>query len=473
MSRLTKLIVLLTFFIFISCSEDSKEDSTVSDVAPGIMLEKDVIISEDVIIQSEEDTITLKISAVEGNTYAISVSEDVSKFNAYIIVLLPDGERIWGYSHTFRAALSGDYTVKISVRSVNNYSGPFSFSYNITEFPPLSSDLQGFWLLTEERISALGKNKVYTYSLNNSSNIMEIRNDTLFDYFDDALKLTQYQLYADSRQSRLSYSVSGNTLTYYGKRGDNTITEIYTKYDGDFDDVVSHKETFTMSNEFIGTWYKAKEHTKWIKYYNDGSQITQNDDDNQFNTAVESDEIITITRDSITHYYNNWGVVSYTSSIENSVWTLRDFSFESGSIVENKLDIYNDKDCWSISSVDVVYKKYTGELPYDEWSVVSIPEGAIPLILNSTYNENARVNDTLWFSFSASAGESYGIDCGTKGDLWVNLGLFNSQKEKVGYSNGSNNSIRHTAVENGTYYIVAEMYEGEDSPLQITVRETF
>lgn len=371
----------------------------ISVISGGDKLEKTVLFTGDITLNSVTDTVSKSINVTAGYVYNVETGYNYNSNFSITYRVVDAADSIVSHGGAFKAA-TGTYTVKFFiVWSDGSSTGPFTEKISIEQYAPLDNSLSGMWLLTSEYSSALGKTYSASFRADSADEVIEFRNDSIIAYtfsvYDNSVS-TYGQLFAGHWYSSMNISNDGTTLTFSLSGAGGTSEYTYKKYTSPLSSITWQEQVFKVPANAIGTWYRSSE--SW-NYFEFG---VQDYDSSAYESGAVSDRIVTITADSIISYSNREFMVQRDARpvMESSFWNY-------GSMIDGKFHIdyveYEDESEYGYELE--VYTPYTGTVPPAEWSSITIPAISTPIgneTLSATLN-----SDTLWYKFAVTAGTKY------------------------------------------------------------------
>lgn len=466
------MTVLLTGCSDTLTNSDDKTASLNGSTTPitGNSFQSSIILSDSGTL-SENDTIWYELEAEMGFSYEVGRSY-YNDYGIELKIVAPNGDML--DTRDFKAYADGIYRIGVYLsHTYNNYSGPFSYKIFAKRHNPVPDKLSGKWLLVKEGGSAFGGSSEYFYSSADAMSLMEIRNDSITDYYFESYadSVSSYsELFSSSWMSEMKYTLSDNQLTFITGNSHGNYYEVYEKYTGSVDDLNWAKENLKAPSELIGTWYLSSE--KWREYEFEDGEIYDESGENIYNSGAESDAIYVISSDSITIYNKDrrWNFSVSTSPVSEYYWLVAQSTINGNSFTteEYETDTWTNIDGTeeSESFMEIeTFTNYSGPLPPIEWGRVTLPESYTDIKLGEGYSGTLDSGDSLWFRIPVSYAEEYQFTV-TSGNFDTYLSMISQDETAQGSDDDSGadllSSLHFIADIDGFYYVLLTGYSSSD-----------
>lgn len=433
----------------------------ISVISGGTELEKTIVFTGDITMNSLTDTVSQPISATLGNTY--TVSQNYKDFEVSYQVLDPTGAVI-SYGGAFKATQTGSYTYRFYV-SWHEIAAPYTKAITIEEYAPLDASLSGMWLLTSEYSSTLGKTYTTTFRADSADEVIEFRNDSLIRYTFDVnnSNINSYgQLFAGHWYSSLKISNDGTTLTFTSSGAEGASVYTYTKYTAPLSSITWQEQVFNVPSNAIGSWYRSSEN--W-NYYEFGIQDSNS---NTYASGALSDRIVVITADSVISFSNEGFQVRREASLAAGLsW------WNYGTMINGEfhLDYVEYEDNVEYGYESEVYTSYSGTVPPTEWNSLTIPATSTTIASNQTLPATLS-GDTLWYNLAVTAGSEYTCTIrNTDYTVYMAIVAADGTIQNINPANLGNWDISKTFTSNttGNYYLAITGASSTVSNIDVSV----
>lgn len=406
MARGTALFTLFILLFLLSCSENDT-DSYIEPV-PELEFNYSQLYKGYDSLQSPDENMDFTFSGISGKSYTLYVYQETDLYYTLpeIILTYPDGSTRGESS--FTCLETGSYRFTISIPSYYD-SWPYKFSYKITEIPSLDGIIDGKWLLNKKTVTSLGRSKTYLNSVDNASQMIEFRNDSCFyfsyDIFGNALHKSG-GIFANSGYAYFNYQLNNEKLVLSQKNSYGAVTESYTRFAGEIDDITWEGENIGVNDDLLGTWYCSSRNFGTRESMFQGRDYS---DSATYNSIDQSIHIISFTKDTIVRYQREFGNVNSMSEniSANYFGNLREFEKSDEGILFKSLHFWMDDEHYNTRYNQMEYKRYTGKLPPESWQKVGAPLSTAKLIPGTPYTTAANAGDTIWCEINLEEEKEY------------------------------------------------------------------
>ncbi len=376
MIKFLHLCIVVFISITISCSDDSSSSVTSADKLSEVEGEEFSVTQVETGLTSfvnDDDDLTFTFEATLGNSYEIVLdqSNDLDYYNELAMeVSTPSGTDI--NQKSFVAKENGTYTVVVSLSNgLEAEPDQCTFSYSILEAPSTKGKYDGNWLLTEIHTEAFGKAHTKSFTATNAQSYFEIKNDSLFEYYFDSYGDSigsHAELLMSSYIASMNVEVTIDKLILLYSHEYGTASRTYSKYTGDWKELLWDEQDFEVSNDLIGTWYLASE--EYESYECEDGDMEEFSIEETYDSGENSYKIISITKDSIAYYrYLSGSIIDeYVLSNNKDYNFLKDIEKNDDMLVHEYLEVLLEDGEEIATYGKDIYKKYDGELPPVEWN---------------------------------------------------------------------------------------------------------
>lgn len=459
MSLLKIISTLLLFLIFIGCDSTTNNDS---GAGTKINVGNNDLVDEDGTLASESSVEVKTFNVKKGYSYSVDIDQDdYDNYDLDYFVISSAGDTI--LEDNFKADSASVYSVIIFADYVDpSYTGTIGYSLTINEQAPLSTDLNGKWVLVSENYTYKSYSQSFTYSTSNADEVIEFRNDSIYrstydEYEEDSIYTRGY-LAVGSWLFDLNVNINGNKLTFSLSNSSVSGSFVYEKFTGSLSDITWEEENAsnTVPTSMLGTWYVSYEKEIGEEHWEGESEYF--DDEETYNNGGESYEILVLTTDSVTIYSNDgFGQFSkYTESIEEYSYMLKYASMENGKIVVKEVECEIEGSNWYGYYAKEEYSPYTGDLPPTEWLEFDLPTTYTDVNLSETKSGTLAEKDTIWYRISVTSGSEYTFKI-DNAEFDTYFSMLNESKELVDSNDDWGDDLisllSFTAAEDGYYYI--------------------
>lgn len=315
------------------------------------------------------DTAWFEINVAQGRYYTVS-GWSHNEYDLWFIVETSEKDTL-KHSSFFKAVENGIYRVGVYVfDSQKDSSAMHDYSLRITTFDPLPDEIEGQWVLLSEKASLLESNSEYVSSPSDPLKVVTFKSDTISRYEYSAVYdsvIVANDLYFQSYLYKYCYGIFGDTLILSTGNSYGEKTYVYEKYSGDISSLKWAKKNFKAPKELCGSWYLSTE--KQRDFCVEEGITWDSLSDESFNEN-ESLVKIDVFSDSVT-YYLTFGQRIVTYPVR------RCYDLLINSDGQTLKEIYLNAEFWTEDNGEDgvealiesnIYKRYSGELPPDEWN---------------------------------------------------------------------------------------------------------
>lgn len=371
------ILIFIASTLLVGCFDaQDKTDSTVIEYKYH-SFKVDTVYNNKMKLVSQSDTLSHIFALKKDFTYIIEIFSHGISPTGLSSTLFDETGSIFEDFLELPFKISTDTTLELRIYKNRPLSSAIEVTVFIQEFPPLSADFDGKWLLTEWKYSAFNKTSTYFFHQDSAHHMKEIKNDRVAHYNfreDTPVNINDAGLIFGSLTEDFTYRFSNDTLYLISKQNDRYERLAYKKYNGQLEEITWFQEKFKTNPNIIGTWFK----THW---YEQEVVIEKNSATGEFEivdsgtyeksyTINNTSRAIEITSDSIVTYQNNNDgtfeveVLNFENlrmPIFNNVTSTNDTFIDSS--------LYCDGEAYEFFGQLEVneYYQYDGPMPPKEW----------------------------------------------------------------------------------------------------------
>lgn len=371
MNRFTICLAILILLLIIGCDNPGGDldnsNSSYSIKGKPFGSEYTVLAEGSYNHTSSDSSLEIDIAVDSGGIYHVAIENREEGFDVQSEVRLPSG--YWELGRSFIAPSDDTLTIFLSCESfnTNNPASLYAYDYSIRKYEPLDEKFHGQWMLNEYKATAWGESSSLKFSEEWADEVVFISADSVNRYYfynvqGERLLNTQ-KVFTDNYFMEYHYTLESDTLRFHTGNIHGSMEMVFVRTETALEDMTWKEQWIPVSDDVLGTWYHSNYSLRFMEIIE--GEITQDDfEEYSFNSAVETDTILTITKDSVIVFTPESDSFLRTSYPATRFELLHTFSrVESDQLIVEGAEFegYSDIAAW-IYKFKSTYKRYDGVL---------------------------------------------------------------------------------------------------------------